>query len=578
MNEPDVGDLLACVALDPALGGLLFLDIDGRTLREYADVLAATMTPPAGTPPRVLQIDSATTEEHLWPHWGLATAGGSAFERTAGLLSETHERPPPILMIPDLARLGTGVLRAVLATVGADVVHVERHDVGESWQPTGRWLAACSAQDAATLSPHLLDRFPIRWARPRPAGLRARKIVETAVVARPEFRPETLDMLARAIPGPGHMRRCLALARTARALARLRDASAVSQADVDHAARLLGVDVGPLTGDDQDGRNPERVMTSVDLPELNVELLGVELPGEGMTVETAEQSIRAEAVAEGRTDLARDFLYPEDDPESVPKPYSLRWGAPTRSGIGQPTGTIVGDDPATSARDLAIVATLVRALRRAKRHGTVSRVNLIRDDLRQNRREQRSRRLLLLVLDHTSRRNWDCSPGLAEHLRWAYDHDAAVSVIELGHHGAVDPLRPERFHVRSVVDPRIMTIFDRLPGGATPLAAGIELAAQELHRSMRRGWAAVDAARLVVVTDGRGNVPLEASARGRVAGPVSRQGVDDAIAAAGAVAKLRRVESRVVTPDVQQYQILPQEIAQALGGTTTIVYDAADLP
>ncbi|WP_460491629.1 hypothetical protein [Dactylosporangium cerinum] len=97
----------------------------------------------------------------------------------------------------------------------------------------------------------------------------------------------------------------------------------------------------------------------------------------------------------------------------------------------------------------------------------------------------------------------------------------------------------------------------RAPGSASPLAAALRLASEELRGVMRRGWAPVRTARLVVVTDGRGNVPLEATAEGRVNGRVGRQGIDSAISVATEVAVLQRVDSFVVAPDAEQYPSSP---------------------
>jgi magnesium chelatase subunit D len=93
---------------------------------------------------------------------------------------------------------------------------------------------------------------------------------------------------------------------------------------------------------------------------------------------------------------------------------------------------------------------------------------------------------------------------------------------------------------------------------------------------MHRGWAAVRVARLVVVTDGRGNVPLDATAEGHVTGRITREGVDDAVSAAKDIANLKRVETTVVAPATDQYRNLIDELALALDGTITFVRDEPD--
>jgi hypothetical protein len=162
-----------------------------------------------------------------------------------------------------------------------------------------------------------------------------------------------------------------------------------------------------------------------------------------------------------------DPLRPEDDPDALPEHRSLHWVASGIAPTGQATGVVIGHEPGTDLRDLAIIPTLLRTwtVRRAG-GGPVGRLRITRHDLRRHRRRRGPERALVLVLDHTARRGWDCAPGLAPHLRWAYDQIAAVSVIELGHLGAAEPLRPERYRARSVADRRIVTSLNRAEVGS----------------------------------------------------------------------------------------------------------------
>jgi magnesium chelatase subunit D len=74
----------------------------------------------------------------------------------------------------------------------------------------------------------------------------------------------------------------------------------------------------------------------------------------------------------------------------------------------------------------------------------------------------------------------------------------------------------------------------------------------------------------VVVSDGRGNVPLDASASGRLAGPVRRAGVEDAISAAGRIGAMGRMRLHSVVVDAarEPHPDLPFLLAEALGGVT----------
>ena len=293
----------------------------------------------------------------------------------------------------------------------------------------------------------------------------------------------------------------------------------------------------------------------------------------------AEPSTPADAVAPIEVAYL-DPLRPEDAPDALPQPHSLRWAVTGVPATRRAIGTIIGHEPSADLHDLALIPTLIHALLRTWSSGLPritarTRPTVRRQDLRRYQRKHGPHCALVLVLDHTALRSWDCSPGLAPHLQWAYHQAATVSMVEFGHDDSPDELRPERYQAASVADPRIARSLRRSPGVASPLAAGVELAVHELRRHMHRGWASVRSARLVVVTDGRGNVPLEVSAERRLTGRVAREGIEDALAAARTIAGLHRVETTVVAPVDEQYPDLTADLAFALGATLTVVDDGA---
>jgi Mg-chelatase subunit ChlD len=61
------------------------------------------------------------------------------------------------------------------------------------------------------------------------------------------------------------------------------------------------------------------------------------------------------------------------------------------------------------------------------------------------------------------------------------------------------------------------------------LAHGLDLALKTLRHALQHGKNTVQKAVLVVVSDGRGNVPLEASHVGKIKLPVGKKGVEDAL-------------------------------------------------
>jgi len=143
-----------------------------------------------------------------------------------------------------------------------------------------------------------------------------------------------------------------------------------------------------------------------------------------------------------------------------------------------------------------------------------------------------------------------------------------VTVIDFGHLDSPDELAAHRLRARSLLDPRLARSLAGLePGRASPLAHALDLAAHELRRALRDGRID-DEVRLVVFTDGRGNVPLDASLRSRLStSPVHREGVEDALRTAETMRGLGRTRIRchLHGPESEQYPRLVANLAAALG-------------
>jgi magnesium chelatase subunit D len=230
-------------------------------------------------------------------------------------------------------------------------------------------------------------------------------------------------------------------------------------------------------------------------------------------------------------------------------------------------GQVIGVRRATDLRDIAFVPTVVEAARKRRLRGALT---VTPEDLRSHARAAEPDRMLVLLLDHTSRRAGDLQPLLAPYLRWAYTGRAAAAVIEVGRAGAPDELRAEAFLARNVLDPRLAAALDRQAGRASPLAHGLLMAGQFVRRAFQQQPTALAEAWLVVVTDGRGNVPLRTSLTGRFDGPVGRRGIDDALHAAAQLGAMGRMRLHVVVVDTgaDPCADLPFALADALGGIT----------
>jgi magnesium chelatase subunit D len=105
-------------------------------------------------------------------------------------------------------------------------------------------------------------------------------------------------------------------------------------------------------------------------------------------------------------------------------------------------------------------------------------------------------------------------------------------------------------------------------GKATPLAHGLELALQTLRHALQHGRQIAHSARLVVISDGRGNVPLTASITGRIENPVGREGIEDALHTAHKLRALDRVEISFLDPQPSSHAGLVSDLADGLGAVT----------
>jgi magnesium chelatase subunit D len=508
-----------------------------------------------------------------------------------------------VVLIPDLARISLAGARAAVEQVGAEVAVLERDGESALWRPSLAWVARLARVEVGELSPHLLDRFALRVTVP--AGAAADRVAEILAGAEPSGPSSVaepslpLDLLARleALPTrlpyaasallcrvltffparetPGS-RRPLALVRFARALAWLDGDSEVFPGHVAEAARLVGL------------ADPAHVAPASP-PAATPESLPQETPAEPAPATmpasfAAPVPVKAPVAEAGPATLGQEPVLP--DPEQVfpvallPPPYPEDTEPPAReayplqipplhdrnpAGSG---GVPIGTRRAHDLRDLAVVSTVLQAakfqrVRPSRPSGGGFRVTPA--DLRAYRRIPVPRQVLGLVLDYTALADCRWQEALLPHLTWAYVSRASVCLVQVGARGAPEPLRAEQFTARNLLSPRVRAALEAAPGTATPLAHGLELAARALRRAFQQGRSHIRSGILVVVTDGRGNVPLEASLTGVLEGRVMRQGVDDAIRAARPLATFNELTRVLLHPNPQQYPHLPLELAEAMG-------------
>ncbi|HEU5226512.1 MAG TPA: hypothetical protein VFU49_01790, partial [Ktedonobacteraceae bacterium] len=269
--------------------------------------------------------------------------------------------------------------------------------------------------------------------------------------------------------------------------------------------------------------------------------------------------------------------YPEDEAplereEAALKLPPTRY-APSRSAHG----IIIGVDESDTFYDLALVSTILAAARFQKvRQQQYQRkyqhpypgLLIERMDLRRYRRSLPTEQIFMLLLDYTSiRQNQNWEAALLPYLHAAYTVRAAVTIIKVGAGDALSPLRAEVVRAKNILVPRVGLALEARHGRATPLAHGLSLALEQLQRVLQHGRNSAHKVSFVVISDGRGNVPLALSLRGEREMLVTREGIDDALQEARKIRALKHVETVVLNPQPDYYPDLPERLSEALGAT-----------
>ena len=619
---------LACAALHEGLRAILFIDATPAQLSWcaalLAEMLAVVNDKPSVAP---MTLTSTATEDLLWGVPFLPDhQGQSRFLQRGLLTSGAPTGLPGLLISADLSQLSLAAQRAAVMSLAAPVVHLERHGQQRHWQPQHCWLAACAQQEVGKLSPHLLDRFLLRLAvvsqqslmePDRVERLRTQiaddtkayekaassttklpvDLVATLQAARdrnPFFPPTVTQRVLTYVERMGlyfSPRRDIALARLAVAHAMVAKRDQVEEADVIAAAEVMGYQqkpapVEPLRPDHE----PEDAATHqpplTDQPRLDPVsppvVAALPKPGGETTTPVydsdTEQILPAAPLPASTTDpYGEDHLPPEREATSLRLPLRHTGRPATRR------GPIVGVGRAVDLHDLALVSTLLeaakfQAIRQQAAHRKRTHLLLQPSDLRAYRRLPVPETQLVLVIDYTAVRHCDWETALLPHLEWAYVSRATIALIRVGAADAIHELKAEAIMGRSLLNPRIGMALQAAPGRATPLAHGLDLALQTLRHALQHGRATTQRARLVVLTDGRGNIPIAASYAGAITGPVNREGIDDALRLATELSRLARVTIVCLDPQPPQHSELPQLLAESFGvAAEPIPREAAEL-
>lgn len=476
--------------------------------------------------------------------------------------------------------------RFALRLSGQEVISPDRTEVLQQWL---RELNSSSGEEEEPLSPKWVEVLKLVRSREE---IGAEAFYPQVTL---EAQKQILDYIAST--ENYSVRRELALMRLALTSAQLTGMEQVSAEHVDQAAKMIGLEPirpsletassqtrepgqpGPVPDMDSLDQESLRVPQSIETKPVSTPIQEPVYSSDSMETLPSQPLVMENATADP---------YPEDTTPVQREAASLRLPFRRFKNAVPGRGAIVGVEPATLPQDLAIVSTLLEAakyqqirrsalLEQKKTPGKLvdSGVDVESNkkpllilqptDLRRYRRAVVPEQMLVLVMDYTCLRECQWQEALLPYLQWAYVERASLCLIQVGAASVKHELQAEKVVAQNVLVPRISNGLEVSGGQATPLAHGLDLALQTLRHALQHGRSAVQKAVLVVISDGRGNVPLESSRSRTVIPPVGRQGIEDALQVAQQIAALQGVESVVLNPQPKHYTDLPVRLAHALG-------------
>ena len=601
---------LACVAINPGLRSVLIFDTPYMKIQSVATILTQMLECTTGKKIEQVHLRVSELDDDLWGSLFIDHSSDSQpIVWRRGILAnppnnfQNGEQPLRLVIIPDLAKLSLAAARACVMLVAADVAHLERHGHHAIWRPNMCWLASCSKAEIGTVSPHLLDRFALRlnWPGAGPThsvddllkevpndtfsedsnsislspGLKnqLQKAAECQATITNEFIQRVLAYLS--VAESYFPRREIALARLASSIAKLKEAHCVTANDVDTAASLIGLappeEVLPNRGSTDHPHNQAEA-TDADLQQTTNHPADEDIP----TSFRESETLASELLVDGPnyTDtLELSSLpvdpYPEDNSPINREIASLQLPFFQYAITNPDRGTVIGVGQTTTLHDIALVSTLLAAalfqvIRRKNSNINDNRLILSTSDLRRYLRKFAPHQMLLLLLDYTSLHGSNWQDALSPYLSWAYVERASVCIVQVGAAHPTHELRADLIQERSILVPSITTALEEKAGKATPLADGFGLALRTLRHALQHGRHIVHRALFVVVSDGRGNISLEASHNRYLTKPISREGIEDALKLAQQIGELKHVQTVLLNPQPKYHPDLPLLFAATL--------------
>ncbi|QSV69896.1 MAG: hypothetical protein HEQ20_02940 [Aphanizomenon flos-aquae KM1D3_PB] len=431
-------------------------------------------------------------------------------------------------------------------------------------------------------------------------------------ISPPKMTSEALKkILDYTSPSTVYHRRELSLARFSSTFAQLEAEEQVTVAHVDRVAKIIGLKLKQEIGNSNNQN-------------INI----IPIPG----IDSPENELKSEPSLELKDKLKQNSgyndpkkekelpIYKGDKPQSFPdislpniepleNPYiediapleremaSLKFPTRRFKSKAIARGTIIGVERSSTVQDLAIVRTLLEAAKfqniRQNNHlnghlHSHRKLKILPIDIYRHRRAPIAEQMLMVLIDYTCLESCQWEEQLFPYISWAYTQRASIGIMQVGiatdsailkeeelkFNINAEELRAKKISAQNVLVPSINIALDlekTKKGQATPLAHGFDLTLQTLRHALQHGRNTIQKAVLVVISDGRGNVPLEASHLGKIQLPVGRKGFEDALEIAQKIGNLDNVDAVFLNPQRKQYPDLPLLLAQALGAKVVAI-------
>ncbi|KPA17575.1 magnesium chelatase [Candidatus Magnetomorum sp. HK-1] len=623
---------LICAKLHKGLRSILLLDADFETIDTIIPLFTEILKIGAQSQLEIVKLPSSPSEDDLWGNIipksdskdrKQGTGNGLSVIWREGLLTWNRIKNNHLLIvIPDLARINLSISRACIMLMDTPVTVMQRHGQEHIWKPNITWLAACDRDKIGRVSEHLLDRFSLRLSPPPfKKEKNISKIIQwldstenlfTGSNHLPEdvlyyikdklksaeyhypvsFSSEAIQRILKYYFPEGStlgVRRELTLARMSQALARLDLSTGITVKHVIKAAEIIGLPDIPQDFDDSEkepqtdlepekNKEPSRDRENgVREPETAIPEDSASIFDDPPTYDPEPQNSEPEAFPPHP--MLDKSPYPEDTAPVEREQFSLRLPIRRHTAVSDDRGIIMGIQSTSTLHDIALVPTIIEAAIfqniRRKNNETLPKDRLVISpaDLRSYLRESKPDRMLILVIDFTCLKDCKWQDKLIHHLRWAYVNRASVCIVQVGADTDENELKAKKVTAKTILSPAINNALESRPGKATPLAHGLDLAYHTIQQSRLHGRGHVTQSRLVVITDGRGNVPLSASQDGKIEDkrPVNREGIDDALEIAHKIFDLKKVLSTILDPQPRYHAELPIMLADAMGAVRELV-------